>query len=421
MADLSNAVRPEARPDAPGYRPLSGLAVASLIVSGFGAVVLTVLGVAATLSSKPALYPTMLLLPIAGIVLALAARWQLRRAEGTRVGGRLAAAGLWLGIIFGGVYAAYFFATELALRQQARTAADQFFTYLREDQPEKAFRLTLAPGQQLTIPEDDREGIRRRFGATEMAAFERNDLVRTCRRWHDKMTLEPLGIRTPEVVPTGGYQVDLDYRMRTPEGQSLASLSVTGLDDPSSGARIWQVMLTRSGLRDTRSTRLGRLYQELRFEASNFLRAWERRLYNGEVDVKGLLKIKGQPPEGAQKDLLEAQLKAPMSLTLFPGNAMFPAAPAEVKAEGGVIRLIHTIDTRLPAIGDLTPATLTVAVGNPQLNTELIGLQGPDWEKQQVYDTPPEKGQLGRTPMDFKVLEINLQPDAARPGPRGGP
>jgi hypothetical protein len=327
MADLSNAIRPEARPDAPGYRPLSGLAVAAVIVSGFGAVVVTVLGVAAKLASKPVLYPIVLALPLAGIVLALAARWQLRRAEGTRVGGGLAAAGLWLGILFGGGYAAYYFFTELAVRQQAREAADRFFALLNQSEPEQAFRLTLAPGQQLTIPEDDREGIRRRFGASEMVAFERNELVRSCRRWHDKISLEPLGIRSWEVLPTG-YQIDMDYRMRTPEGQSFAGLSVTGHDDPSSGARVWQVMLTRSGVRDSRPTRLGRLNQELRFEAANFLRAWEKRVYNGEEDVKGLLKIKGQPPDPAQKDLLEAQLKAPASLVLFPGNAMFPAAPA---------------------------------------------------------------------------------------------
>jgi hypothetical protein len=419
MADLSNAIRPEARPDAPGYRPLSGLAVAAVIVSGFGAIVVTVLGVAAKLASKPVLYPSVLFLPIVGIALALAARWQLRRAEGTRVGGGLASAGLWLGILFGGGYAAYYFFTELAVRQQAREAADKFFALLKQNEPEQAFRLTLAPGQQLTIPEDDREGIRRRFGASEMAAFERNELVRTCRRWHDKIALEPQGIRNWEVLATG-YQIDMDYRLRTPEGQSFAGLSVAGHDDPSTGARVWQVMLTRSGVRDSRPTRLGRLNQELRFEAANFLRAWERRVYNGEEDVKGLLKIKGQPPDPAQKDLLEAQLKAPASLVLFPGNAMFPSAPAEVNAEGGVVRLIHPIDARLPALGELTQGTLTVVVGNPQLNAELIGLQGPDWDKQPVYDAPPQRGELARTRTDFKVVEINLQPDAPRPGPRPG-
>src|SRR4029079_14163887 len=146
-----------------------------------------------------------------------------------------------------------------------------------------------------------------------------------------------------------------------------------------------------------------------------------KRRYNGEGDVKGLLKIKGQPPEPAQKDLLEAQLKATASLVLFPGNAMFPAAPAEVKVEGGVVRLIHSIDARLPAIGEVTQATLTVAVGNAQVNTELIGLQGPDWDKQPVYETPPGRGQLARVPLDFKVVEIDLQPGPPRPGPGPGP
>src|SRR5438128_9637201 len=195
MAELPNTVRPDVRPDAPGYRPLSGPALAALIVSGFGAVLVTILGIAAKLSSKPVLYPSVMLVPVIGIALAVVAQWQLRRAEGSRVGAGLARAGLWLGILFGAGYAAYYFFTAIAVRQQARGAAEQFLNLLKQNEPELAFRLTLAPGQQLTIAEDDRAGIRRRFGASELLAFERTDLVRTCLRWHDKMNVEPQGVR----------------------------------------------------------------------------------------------------------------------------------------------------------------------------------------------------------------------------------
>src|SRR5262245_30916400 len=184
MADTPNVVRPESRPDpAAAYRPLSGLAVAALLVSGFGAVVIGILGIAARASSKPVLYPVALALPLAGVAMALAAKWHIRRAEGTRVGGGLATAALWIGVLFGAGYAAYYFATEIAVQQQAKSTGDQFFALLKQDQIEKAFRATLHPSQQLTIREDDKEGIRRRFGAHELAGFERSDLVRQIRLW----------------------------------------------------------------------------------------------------------------------------------------------------------------------------------------------------------------------------------------------
>src|SRR5205814_5128658 len=173
------------------------------------ALVVTILGVAAQASSKPVLYPMVLLLPLAGVALAVAARWHLRRAEGTRVGAGLAGAALWVGVLFGGGYAAYYFATEFAVRQQAKAIAEQFFALLGRNDVEKAFRLTLAPGQQLTIPEEDREAVRRRFGAHELSAFERSELVRLCRLWRDQLDAEALGVRGWEVLPTG-YQLDPD-------------------------------------------------------------------------------------------------------------------------------------------------------------------------------------------------------------------
>src|SRR5437899_2246144 len=115
MADPTKPVPPEVRSDAEaGYRPLSALAVAALLVAGFGALVIAILGVAARASAKPVLYPAVLILPVAGVALALAAKWHIRRAEGTRVGAGLAGAALWLGILFGSGYAAYYFATEFA-------------------------------------------------------------------------------------------------------------------------------------------------------------------------------------------------------------------------------------------------------------------------------------------------------------------
>jgi hypothetical protein len=419
MADLPSSLRPETRPEAATYRPLSGLAVAALIVSGLGAAVIAILAVAARLSSKPVLYPWVLILPLAGVALAVAAQWHLRRAEGTRVGAGLAAAGLWLGVLFGGGYGAYCLATEMAVRQQARAAVGQFFDLLDKDEVERAFRLTLAPGQQQTITEDDRDGIRRRFGAQELAGFERSELVKMCRQWRGKTAVDFQGVRERDVLPTG-FQMDMDYRVRNPEGHTFISIQMLGHDDPASGARIWQVQFGRTFVRDRLVNRLGRLYQEIQARSSQYLSGWAKQLYNGEVNVSGLLLVDGKPPDSARKEVLEGQLKAPGSLTLFPGSTLRPYVPPTIVAKADAIDALFGIEARLPALGDMKPAVLTVRLTGPDLVAEVQRLQGENWAQEPLLERANEAPELEpyKNKIQFKVIEINVTPDAPRAGPR---
>ena len=78
-------------PEAPGqdfvYRPLSGLAVAGVIVAGLYGLLLIVCAVVALWRGDPFLLPLwLLILPAAGVGLSLLGRWHILRSEDTRAG-----------------------------------------------------------------------------------------------------------------------------------------------------------------------------------------------------------------------------------------------------------------------------------------------------------------------------------------------
>lgn len=63
------------------YTPVSGLAVASLLVSGVAAVVIAAMGIGARVSGKPSTEPLLIVPAIVGLILAVAARWRIGRAR----------------------------------------------------------------------------------------------------------------------------------------------------------------------------------------------------------------------------------------------------------------------------------------------------------------------------------------------------
>src|SRR5438045_2399125 len=91
-------------PEPPGqdfkYRPLSGVAIASVIVSGLFALLLVVFALGSLTRGEPLLLPLwMMLLPVAGLALALLGRWHIFRSEDTRAGLGLVRWGVWLSLI----------------------------------------------------------------------------------------------------------------------------------------------------------------------------------------------------------------------------------------------------------------------------------------------------------------------------------
>ncbi len=422
MPDTSRAVTPPpATPDAAAsYRPVSGLAIAALAVSVLAAVIISIVGIVAKVKGKAVLSQPLLLLAGLGLVLAFLARWQIRRSEGTRVGLGLANAAWWLSLLFGAGYGAFLAATELAVRNQAQTAADKWFSLLKDGKPELAFRLARDPGQQRSIAEDP-EAIRRRFGNADLPAFLNSEMIRAFRNWPGKTEVRYMGVHNWDVTPTG-YKVGMNYIVHNPEGNYDMLVTAQGHDDPVTGARDWQVGSTDTMIRGRQYTELGIMMIELQAEAMRrAIPNWIGTLTEKKVDITPLVRVEGRVPTEDQKTALKQQLTNPGAISLPSGGPMAPPPRPTVSVGDDGVRLALRVEVNTQALGNGVHGTLTFKVVGDELVKELIRLQGPGWEQQPIVPPGEHESQLLKYTYDLQPAELNIQPSAPRRAPGDAP
>jgi hypothetical protein len=311
-----------AAPAAPeAYRPLTGLAIASVALSGFFAVIVLASGVVALVKGAPVFLSTWLLLvPVAGVVLSVTAQWRIRRAEGTLAGTTLARWGWWLGLLSGLGYFAYYFATGLAIKQQANhflmvegEDAGFFPTLLKagrlQQEPgdawmgyvNRAFLLTVpyasrgAPNpddQQMMETTYDRPGGKERLGA--LGRFRANEVVQALLQAGREGTVpQPLGVKRWDYKGQE-YTVVRDYRITTSELQLDVAIPVIADIDPADGTRKWHVVMSGGAvvmLGTSHRTPLGEGLQRLRGDAREAVSEWAQNVTAG--------KAKEAPPRDA--------------------------------------------------------------------------------------------------------------------------
>jgi hypothetical protein len=117
--------------EASEYRAFSPAAVGSLICG--------------LLSPVSLVGPLLLIFPVLGVGLAVVALRSIANSQGELVGRRAALAGLGLSIVFGTAGPVQSATTGMRLTAAARPIADQFFEFLRQDQPHYAHQLTTVP------------------------------------------------------------------------------------------------------------------------------------------------------------------------------------------------------------------------------------------------------------------------------------
>ncbi|HEY1377299.1 MAG TPA: hypothetical protein VGF55_10920 [Gemmataceae bacterium] len=423
MPDTPNTVRPgPERDEAAGYRPVSGVAVAAAAVAGISAV--AVLGVWATakVRGRPILVKELLPLAAVGVALAVVARWQLRRIGNARTGHGLASAALWVSLLALGGYGAYYFATDLAVRQQARKTADDFFTLMADGKPEMAFRLTRPPSQQADLP--DAERVRARFGSTDLYAFNQADLPRTFRTWPDKVRFQFTGERE-RVDEADGFQVELNYVLRTPEGQFDVGITTRGFDDRITGGREWQVLFQRTGLRQDRQlTKLGRLCLELQAEcARRFLPKWNQELVKEKPEaIAAIVRKEGQVLPAGERDKVAEELHRPGAVNIFPGaGPTRPPGLPTILFSPDAVRLVQVVEADAPTVAPNVPAWLTIRLAGDELVKEMLRLAGPGWEQQPLLPIMTYDPELRNYEFRFVPEELNLRPSQPRIGPTAAP
>jgi hypothetical protein len=286
------------------YRPISGLAIAGFVASLlFGLLILASAGVA-LVKGTPFFFPSyMLLLAIAGIVLALLALRQIRDSEGTRDGASLARFTLWFSLVTGLGYFAYYYVTGLALINQANTfllelkPESGFFPNLVKMHQDKtslygAFLLTVAPTSRAARPDDERSMLETYDQPSGdgtpglLTQFQDHPVIRAfTKTGADKTTVVPLGVQNWNYEQRS-YKVVRNYRVSTPELEMDLLVPVQSSEGESAGeGRKWFVALPQVGVTSPmKHTEAGQKLKGLRMSSRNWIDKWVRSLNEGKKD-----------------------------------------------------------------------------------------------------------------------------------------
>ncbi len=132
--------------DLGNYKPLAVMAVVAFVAAAFFVGLVVILTLVGLVSRKPVLEAWLIGFAIIGVLMSIAARWQIRISEGTRAGEKLAKWALWLSVIGGCIYVAYYGGSVMSIRSQAdRFVQDAWLNALKSNDSDNGFLLTVEP------------------------------------------------------------------------------------------------------------------------------------------------------------------------------------------------------------------------------------------------------------------------------------
>jgi hypothetical protein len=286
------------------YRPVSGFAIAGLLLSCVFALMVLIVAAVALLKGEPFFYPAwVLLVPAAGLVISLVARSQVRGAEGTRAGEGLARAGIWIAVFTGLGYLVYDRVTGLAVTSQSNAflmdlgPESGFFPHLLKGNQSTtdlyaAFLLSLPPTQRGSVKPENHQGIVHLHedasdgGPGPLANFRNNVLIRLITSApKDSVKIEPQGVDSWQ-YESRSYVVKRIYRLTTPEAQlDLSVLTLSAEGETAGEARKWFIALNRVGPpseKRIKRTPLGEALRVMRFKARDAAYRWHEQVNEGK-------------------------------------------------------------------------------------------------------------------------------------------
>jgi hypothetical protein len=257
--------------DMANYQPMAVLAVIAVLVSGLFMALVLILTIVGMVTRKAVLEPWLIAFAVIGVLLAIAARWQIRLSEGTRAGLKLANLAWWLAIIGGGVYLAYYAGSVMSIQAQARSfVKDIWLADLRDNKVDEAFLLTMEPIRRKGMNVRD---IRTRFGSDVVAPFRAHSMVRTMSRAEGKVEIEPRGVAQWQQT-LDGLEVTTQFVIRTPEGDFEYLIPVLGTDHKELEGRQWQIRAKKIAMRTLGTSDYGRWMKTLEMDSKEFLQEW---------------------------------------------------------------------------------------------------------------------------------------------------
>ncbi len=328
------------------YRPVSGLAIAALVVAAVYSAIVSVVAVIAFSSGTPVFLPETLMFPLIAAILAVAAFLQIRAAEGTRSGLALAKWAWWLSIFFGIGYLAVYGGTLVAVWWQADADIRRYFIdKIRAGKVDEAFQFTIDPEERNTSIQ--REEMMMRFGQATggkkslLAQFRESDIVQIIRQGGEESKISALGLKALPEYKEKGYTVQLAYRITTPEGIFDLGLSVRSRESREFKGRRWQLLWgqANSFVASRQIKPYGEKIEEWRQRSKRFAQAW---MINRQMEYTLAVFLDSRdPPDRAR---LERQYQLNRLATSL-------AVAGAVMGEGGpgiaATRFLPLLDSRL--------------------------------------------------------------------------
>lgn len=278
---LSPVERPASEMD---YQPISGVAVAAIVVSGIYVLTVSIVAGFALYTHKPSLTMSWLFLAGLGLVLSIAARIHIRRSEGTRTGLKLANVAWWLSVLGGTTYGAYLYASNLALDKQSEKTALEWFDLLKKQKFDQGYLQILDPTRRQGVNADNKAELEAQFGAGSLPKYRNSELVRFFQRGVDEVDVVSLGVRSREQIKEG-YQVDCSFLLKSAEGTFEANMVLIGVEGENIVGREWFIPNPEIALTPKTITTYGRLYMELNGDALKFSQKWVESLMNRTPDL----------------------------------------------------------------------------------------------------------------------------------------
>ena len=252
------------------YQPLAVMSVVAFVASCLFVGLVAILTLVGLITRKPVLEAWLIGSAIVGVLLSIAARWQIRISEGTRAGQKLASWALWLSVLGGCIYAAYYAGSIMSIQAQANAfVKDVWLNAVKEKDYDNIFLFTLDPVKRIGMNMRD---MKARFGDVTRPVHS-NTLVRTIIKADGKVSFEPKGTIKWQSTQEG-FEVTTEYVIETPEGRFDVIIPAVGSDHKDMEGRQWQIKLPKVGLRALGITPYGRLISNLEYDGREFLGSW---------------------------------------------------------------------------------------------------------------------------------------------------
>ena len=320
MAEPTPVLSPAGPGEPEVYRPLSMMALASVVVAGAYAALMLLFAAVAFFTGKPLfLWLWSLLIPLTALGLAFLARQQIRYAEGVLTGMKLTTWAWWLSVLFGLGYAAYYFGTYLAVSWQAEDFTRKWVEKLQQGKVAQAFLDCQEPAKRKHENPDDPDYMFSRYEINTgrrkgpLSLFKDSELIRLLEQNGPEVTRTPLGVAGWD-YDKGGYEVGVAYRVTVPEGVYHIHIPVKSSEGKEITGRQWQVVREKLRFAERpRLSQLGLTLEQWRGPARQFAFEWVKKRNDGDA-------------VGAFLDTLPPGRRAGAALPQFAAAAGGPAA-----------------------------------------------------------------------------------------------